>query len=297
MRLFITRIKAYFSLYKRLFLIRQYIPSGFFSFRKNTFSKRIAMPLFFVFSFSKNKLTPLDYQAISIVETKFSNKITFVSNSFVLSFFKDKKKFLNSISDYNAYSRLLSYNFNPIVYIDFRKRFVITPFIDGVEGDISTKIFTLFEWNYQAETRITNFNYGERIQKAFEYLGINDVVSYVQHGDFRTANSLIDNKTNTLFCIDCDDINFYPALFDFFWLIAWFPNYFFNFFDDKYDNQIKQILNIEKITYQDKDKYLAAFIICAHFFGKGHHLSTDVIKNIPDEYVLSKKAITYTSSN
>lgn len=245
----------------------------------------------------KYKKTPLDPLAISIVETKFSNKITFISSSFVLSFFKDKNNFLNSVSNYNLYSCLLTYNFNPIVRIDFKNKFIITPFIDGFEGDINIKIVALLKWNNQTKTRITNFNYGARIQRAFEYLGINDIVSYVQHGDFRSTNSLIGSKTNFLICIDCDDINYYPALFDFFWLIARYPNHFLDYFDDKYDDEIKQILNIETITNQDKDKYLAAFIVCAKFFEKGHHLSAEVIKCIPDEYALSKKATTYISSN
>ena len=298
MKKLIVRVKAYFSLYRRLVLIREYIPNGFYYFRKNGYRKGIKMPLFFVISLKKAKFV-LDPHFISIVETKFSNKITFVSNNYVLSYFKEPKKFSNSVNNYKQYKNLIGYKINPILDINYSKRFIITAFINGVEGDINKKIEALFEWNSRSKTKTMNYNYNKNIMDAFNDLKIDNIISYIQHGDFRSTNSLIEENVNKLICIDCDDLGYYPALFDFFWLVAWKPNCFHEFLNGKFDHNINKVLNLSGggINSKDKDKYLAAFIVCAKYFGMGHHLGVDVIKIIPNKYLLSKKALNYITLN
>ena len=73
------------------------------------------------------------------------------------------------------------------------------------------------------------------------------------------------------------------------------PNKINKFIDGVYDDKIRLILHEPAITYKNKDKYLAVYIICAKYIRLGHHLG-DAVKNlIPNKYIMSKQALDYVS--
>ena len=119
-------------------------------------------------------------------------------------------------------------------------------------------------------------------------IGLNDIVSYVQHGDLTATNVLLKNGGYSL--IDFDTIGIRPALYDFFRLLLDTKKGFIYYINGYFDEEIKSVLSVSEDNKTNiesiKDKYLACFYV---FSGWD---KSKISRIVPSNYFYTNKIIT-----
>lgn len=253
----ISKIKYGFSVLVYIRKAARHLENGLYRYDHGTIIKVNHFgirPFVFVFSFRKDAVRV--YDECHIIFGGWSRKVIFIFTDIVLSFYKNRKKYLGVRNNMEKYLSLCNYPKCKYLSFDDKKRTIISSKEKGQAANdhcAARLAKSIIRLNRHAEKSYTSI--------CEEGIRIDNILTYIQHGDASRSNILVDGDE---YCfIDFDTINHYPALFDFFRLLLDVDEGLDQFITGSFDHELKQFFEQENIDYSDleKDKYLACFFL------------------------------------
>lgn len=282
------KITLYFKVYRYLLLLAPYFENGFYSLCKNGKSfyiKKGARPMFLLFCARKKDSV---VSAARLLITYTERKFIFFAGDRCFAFYDKKSNWKKCFSNMQAFASKISYPVNTYIELNAKHRLKIDRFISSAK-QLSNKSYCtlLLELGARAE-KIADYH-DDRYPP---FADKPNTLSYIQHGDANIGNALTVNG-NPVF-IDLDDINIYPALFDYFRFIITEKPLLQDFIAGKHDREIARVLNISTTNKDElnaqKDYYFSLFIcIFPNSIG-------ELINCFPKNYEKTLKAYHYKLS-
>ena len=280
---------GFFQALKQLPIISNWLDNGLYIYRENNLTKiqnplSIRFPMIFIFSTKKGKRAT--YKKCSIRFGDWSKKVILLFDDKVVSFYKheDSEKWLSNMKKY-----IDDCNYPRCKYfeIDEQKRISICSRENGHTSyqNLDFLAKEILRYN-KTMPKYLNHQYSKEICHRFSRFGIDNLVSYVQHGDAAKVNILSDDEGYRF--IDFDTIDIFPAFFDFFRLLLGFGGGMKLFYDGFFDQELSAVLEPcdVALSVEQKDKYLAAFLTFKEEWSR-----RIPYQDIPEEYILTKKVL------
>lgn len=268
-----------FSYLRHLFPL---LENGFYSIKRTgkiyLITKTKLSP-FFVFSMTKESHTFIN---CVLHITYFQNKFLFKIGEHLYSFYDKKSQWKKYFDNMEKFTSQINYPVN-----DFnlcRKwRMKDELFVESeTDLDYRDKLLFILDLAINADKI-------ERDSLEYDFLREeSNVIFYCQHGDAHIKNILKSNGKYVF--IDLDDIEVYPALFDFFRLSIGDKKSLKEFINGSYDFEVCQVIGIEynsDLIKQKKDLYFSLFIL---YFPDD---ISGLLDDIPLDYRLTRKAFEY----
>ena len=271
--------------------VSQYLENGIYCLNGKHLSKGRKFP--FLPVYTSKKSDTLGAEA-TIYWGEWTNKIVFVLEEIVFSFYDKRGKAWNrNISE--KYSAL---TYPKIEYIAFDKknRFNISRRAKGIVHIDKAHIEILAKdiiCNNAKQELLYDVPYQQ--STIFSSVGIDNVISVLQHGDASPYN-VVWNSENSYQFIDLDTIGLKPFLYDFFkvWLIHFREDGISEYVDGVFDEELISFFMNNSIQVEDleveKDKYLAVFIA---FSEQYWNTSSIDFGYLPKRYQITTKVLQY----
>ena len=206
-------------------------------------------------------------------------------NDIVVSYYpKNHISWIQNIKTYIAECNYPRCNFETI---NLNQRYIVCSLSNGKVSYNPCNILKfckdLLNFNIKAK-QIKNYMYNDSMRNRLKKYNIDDIISYVQHGDVSACNILWDKSQYEL--IDFDLIGIYPALYDFFTCLTYESIGLFGlpcFIKGYFDIELIKLFNVSATKIEQiKDSYLAIFLI---FRQSRLKCNISVLKKfVPDSY-------------
>ena len=290
-------------------VLSKYLANGVYSFRNEYIKKRaFVFPMLVICSRNKNKIIK-EKSCYIYFGGRWETTVAIVGE-LVIKFMHTKYDDIY-FDNMQKYLPECNYPKCEYFYYNYKKRYNVSIRVDGSPLDKNAETFGYYvneiaKYNRNAKKyynhvydgyELAKYNKSDgaffslsnkgRIQKMFDQYGIDNLISYVQHGDLAHLNILKNGENIKV--IDFDTINVFPCFYDIIRYILNMKNGLKTFFEGGFDHALSYILEGEgiKLTLQEKDKYMAAFWIIN--LNCWHHWLT--LSDVPDEYVITKKVL------
>lgn len=257
-------IHHFFARMKRVFNIRcyfasvkfaqRYLKTGIYLYNGNYVGKKIrGIPLVVI----NKKNTRTDFK---IHFGTWNEKIVFIFDDIIVSLYTKRRanKWFDKIKNYQ---NDLCYNSSKYLCFNKRGKYLVCERI--IEND-PVDFMHLARYIIEANKN-TKWVKEERKDELTNKFHLDNVFSYIQHGDADKRNFFYNEKNKEFCAIDLDTINYYPALFDLLRLLLFDYEHegLKIFLGDTLDYELNELFTCHNCVL-DKDLYLAAFIALSY---------------------------------